>query len=160
MAKLPSVLEGRAQEGRLSFPGTSRDWGPRGGEIDSQLFQPGSVVRVLLTVGWGQDFSPHPPHALSSLVTDVNSRSARVLFLLVVPGHLVFLYTISCMQGGHTTLTLIFIIFYMTAALLQVWPSKSRSTGKGQGCPAWIGKVAQFGPIRPLLLWLWVADKY
>ncbi|XP_070330689.1 solute carrier family 41 member 1 isoform X1 [Odocoileus virginianus] len=50
----------------------------------------------------------------------VNSRSARVLFLLVVPGHLVFLYTISCMQGGHTTLTLIFIIFYMTAALLQV----------------------------------------
>uniref|UniRef100_A0A8C5UFC3 Solute carrier family 41 member n=1 Tax=Malurus cyaneus samueli TaxID=2593467 RepID=A0A8C5UFC3_9PASS len=52
--------------------------------------------------------------------SDVNSRSARVLFLLVVPGHLVFLYTISSMQGGHTTLTLIFIIFYMTAALLQV----------------------------------------
>ncbi|XP_005529378.1 PREDICTED: solute carrier family 41 member 1 isoform X1 [Pseudopodoces humilis] len=51
---------------------------------------------------------------------DVNSRSARVLFLLVVPGHLVFLYTIHSMQGGHTTLTLIFIVFYMTAALLQV----------------------------------------
>lgn len=50
----------------------------------------------------------------------MNSRSARVLFLLVVPGHLVFLYTISSMQGGHTTLTLIFIVFYMTAALLQV----------------------------------------
>uniref|UniRef100_K7F5J2 Solute carrier family 41 member n=1 Tax=Pelodiscus sinensis TaxID=13735 RepID=K7F5J2_PELSI len=40
--------------------------------------------------------------------------------LLVVPGHLVFLYTISSMQGGHTTLTLIFIVFYMMAALLQV----------------------------------------
>ncbi|NWY03312.1 S41A1 protein, partial [Nothoprocta ornata] len=52
--------------------------------------------------------------------SDVNSRSARVLFLLVVPGHLVFLYTISSMRGGHTTLTLIFILFYMTAALLQV----------------------------------------
>ncbi|XP_071434903.1 solute carrier family 41 member 1 isoform X2 [Pithys albifrons albifrons] len=52
--------------------------------------------------------------------SDVNSRSARVLFFLVVPGHLVFLYTISSMQGGHTTLTLIFIVFYMTAALLQV----------------------------------------
>ncbi|XP_042318309.1 solute carrier family 41 member 1 isoform X3 [Sceloporus undulatus] len=52
--------------------------------------------------------------------SDVNSRSARVLFLLVVPGHLVFLYTISCMRAGHTTLTLIFVIFYMTAALLQV----------------------------------------
>ncbi|KAM6399059.1 solute carrier family 41 member 1 isoform 2-T2 [Rhynochetos jubatus] len=54
------------------------------------------------------------------VINDVNSRSARVLFLLVVPGHLVFLYTISSMQGGHTTLTLIFIVFYMTAALLQV----------------------------------------
>ncbi|XP_069489269.1 solute carrier family 41 member 1 [Ambystoma mexicanum] len=52
--------------------------------------------------------------------SDVNSRSARVLFLLVVPGHLVFLYTISSMQAGHTTLTLVFILFYMTAALLQV----------------------------------------
>uniref|UniRef100_H2ZWJ7 Solute carrier family 41 member n=1 Tax=Latimeria chalumnae TaxID=7897 RepID=H2ZWJ7_LATCH len=52
--------------------------------------------------------------------SDVNSRSARVLFLLVVPGHLVFLYTINSMQGGHTTLTPIFVAFYMTAALLQV----------------------------------------
>lgn len=61
----------------------------------------------------------------------MNSRSARVLFLLVVPGHLVFLYTISCMQGGHTTLTLIFIVFYMTAALLQVPPGR----GPGAGLP-------------------------
>ncbi|XP_064894712.1 solute carrier family 41 member 1 isoform X2 [Columba livia] len=52
--------------------------------------------------------------------SDVNSRSARVLLLLVVPGHLIFLYTISSLQGGHTTLTLIFIVFYMMAALLQV----------------------------------------
>lgn len=41
-----------------------------------------------------------------------------------------FLYTISCMQGGHTTLTLIFIIFYMTAALLQV-----RTAGAWEGLP-------------------------
>ncbi|KAE8623630.1 hypothetical protein XENTR_v10005680 [Xenopus tropicalis] len=52
--------------------------------------------------------------------SDMNSRSARVLFLFVVPGHLIFLYTISSMQGGHTTLTLIFMVFYMMAALLQV----------------------------------------
>ncbi|XP_055039820.1 solute carrier family 41 member 1 [Misgurnus anguillicaudatus] len=50
----------------------------------------------------------------------VNSRSARVLFLLVAPGHLVFLYTINSMQGGHTTLTYVFIAFYLAAALLQV----------------------------------------
>lgn len=48
-----------------------------------------------------------------------------------------FLYTISCMQGGHTTLTLIFIIFYMTAALLQVWTS--RGVGRGQGRSAGVG---------------------
>uniref|UniRef100_A0A673HY80 Solute carrier family 41 member n=1 Tax=Sinocyclocheilus rhinocerous TaxID=307959 RepID=A0A673HY80_9TELE len=50
----------------------------------------------------------------------VNARSARVLFLLVTPGHLVFLYTINSMQGGHTTLTSVFIAFYLAAALLQV----------------------------------------
>lgn len=44
-----------------------------------------------------------------------------------------FLYTISCMQGGHTTLTLIFIIFYMTAALLQVWSCGSG----GAQAPTW-----------------------
>ncbi|KTF73689.1 hypothetical protein cypCar_00048155, partial [Cyprinus carpio] len=49
----------------------------------------------------------------------VNSRSAKVLFLLVAPGHLVFLYTINSMQGGHTTLTSLFIAFYLAAALLQ-----------------------------------------
>ncbi|XP_069612352.1 solute carrier family 41 member 1 isoform X3 [Ranitomeya imitator] len=54
------------------------------------------------------------------VINDVNSRSARVLFLLVVPGHLVFLYTINSMKGGHTTMTLIFMVFYMMAALLQV----------------------------------------
>ncbi|XP_036386789.1 solute carrier family 41 member 1 [Megalops cyprinoides] len=52
--------------------------------------------------------------------SNVNSRSARVLFLLVAPGHLVFLYTINSMQGGHTTLTYVFIAFYLAAALLQV----------------------------------------
>ncbi|KAF7654334.1 hypothetical protein LDENG_00071320 [Lucifuga dentata] len=50
----------------------------------------------------------------------VNSRSARVLFLLVAPGHLVFLYTINSLRGGHTTLTPVFITFYLAAALLQV----------------------------------------
>ncbi|KAM8931121.1 solute carrier family 41 member 3 [Pelodytes ibericus] len=50
----------------------------------------------------------------------VNSKSARVLFLLVVPGHLVFLYTIYFLQGGHTALSVLFVTFYLLAALLQV----------------------------------------
>lgn len=53
-------------------------------------------------------------------LTALNSRSARVLLLLVAPGHLVFLYTINSLRGGHTTLTPIFITIYLVAALLQV----------------------------------------
>ncbi|KAG8007395.1 Solute carrier family 41 member 3 [Nibea albiflora] len=52
--------------------------------------------------------------------SDVNSKSARVLVILVVPGHLLFLYTIHLLQGGHTAMTPIFIICYLSAALLQV----------------------------------------
>lgn len=61
-----------------------------------------------------------PTPCTSFFGSTVNSRSARVLFLLVAPGHLVFLYTINSLRGGHTTLTPIFISFYMVAALLQV----------------------------------------
>ncbi|NWU66036.1 S41A3 protein, partial [Pterocles burchelli] len=52
--------------------------------------------------------------------SEVNSKSARVLFLLVIPGHLVFLYTIHLLQGGHMSLSFTFVMFYLTAALLQV----------------------------------------
>ncbi|XP_064813768.1 solute carrier family 41 member 1-like isoform X1 [Oncorhynchus masou masou] len=63
----------------------------------------------------------HWPSPFTTFFTSgVNSKSARVLFLLVVPGHLVFLYTISLLQGGHTALTVTFIICYLCAALLQV----------------------------------------
>ncbi|XP_029287596.1 solute carrier family 41 member 1-like isoform X2 [Cottoperca gobio] len=61
---------------------------------------------------------PGPCATLCS--SDVNSKSARVLVLLVVPGHLLFLYTIHLLQGGHTALTPSFIIYYLCAALLQV----------------------------------------
>ncbi|XP_034721277.1 solute carrier family 41 member 2 [Etheostoma cragini] len=49
-----------------------------------------------------------------------NHRSAQVLLLLVIPGHLVFLYTIHLMKSGHTTLTPIFMSVYLAAATLQV----------------------------------------
>ncbi|XP_053572933.1 solute carrier family 41 member 2 [Bombina bombina] len=53
--------------------------------------------------------------------TGVNNKSAQVLLLLVVPGHLIFLYTIYLMKSGHTSLTPIFIAVYILAALLQVF---------------------------------------
>ncbi|KAI3369540.1 hypothetical protein L3Q82_007749 [Scortum barcoo] len=54
------------------------------------------------------------------VINDVNSKSARVLVILVVPGHLLFLYTIHLLQGGHIAMTPIFIFCYLSAALLQV----------------------------------------
>ncbi|CAM4562601.1 hypothetical protein PO909_028685 [Leuciscus waleckii] len=50
-----------------------------------------------------------------------NHRSAQVLLLLVVPGHLIFLYTIDLMERGHTSLTPVFMVVYLAAALLQVF---------------------------------------
>ncbi|XP_076469036.1 solute carrier family 41 member 1-like [Babylonia areolata] len=52
--------------------------------------------------------------------TTMTAKAARVLLLMVVPGHLVFIYTIYLLQAGHTSITLLFNIFYLTAALLQV----------------------------------------
>ncbi|XP_034551007.1 solute carrier family 41 member 3-like isoform X2 [Notolabrus celidotus] len=52
--------------------------------------------------------------------SDLNSKSARVLVVLVVPGHLLFLYFIHLLQGGHTAMTPTFIICYLSAAVLQV----------------------------------------
>ncbi|XP_078049410.1 solute carrier family 41 member 1-like [Augochlora pura] len=49
-----------------------------------------------------------------------HARTARVLLAMVIPGHLIFAYTISYLQAGHTSFTATFIVVYLTAALLQV----------------------------------------
>lgn len=57
---------------------------------------------------------------LSLCLPGVNSKSARVLLMLVIPGHLVFLYAISLLQGEEAPITIAFTICYLCAALLQV----------------------------------------
>ncbi|KAG8128094.1 hypothetical protein E2320_014988 [Naja naja] len=42
------------------------------------------------------------------VINGINSKSAQVLILLVIPGHLVFLYTIHLFEGGHTAITFTF----------------------------------------------------
>ncbi|XP_036432070.1 LOW QUALITY PROTEIN: solute carrier family 41 member 2 [Colossoma macropomum] len=49
------------------------------------------------------------------------SRTAQVLLLLAIPGHLIFLYIIYLMQGGHTSPTATFITLYLVAAFTQVF---------------------------------------
>jgi len=51
---------------------------------------------------------------------DSHARTSRVLMLLVVPGHLIFTYTIFYVRAGHTSLTPIFVCVYLFAAVLQV----------------------------------------
>ncbi|XP_078399236.1 solute carrier family 41 member 1-like [Cetorhinus maximus] len=63
----------------------------------------------------------HWPNPCTTFIrSGVNSTSARVLFLLVVPGHLLFLLTIHFLQAGHVTVTITFTAFYLIAALIQV----------------------------------------
>lgn len=39
---------------------------------------------------------------------------------MVIPGHLIFTYTISYQRAGHTSFTPIFLSVYLIAAMLQV----------------------------------------
>ncbi|CAH1153778.1 unnamed protein product [Phaedon cochleariae] len=50
-----------------------------------------------------------------------HAGTAQMLMLMVIPGHLIFSYTISYLQAGHTSFTFIFMIIYLCAALLQVF---------------------------------------
>jgi len=51
---------------------------------------------------------------------DQHSRTSRILLFLVIPGHVIFTYTISYLEAGHTTPTITFLVFYLSAAVLQV----------------------------------------
>lgn len=50
----------------------------------------------------------------------VHSRTARVLLLMVVPGHLVFTYGIRLLKAGHTSVTPMFLSIYLPAGVIQV----------------------------------------
>ncbi|XP_068453414.1 solute carrier family 41 member 1 [Clinocottus analis] len=61
-----------------------------------------------------------PNPCISFFSSGLNSKSARVLLMLVVPGHLVFLYAISLLQGDEAPISVAFTLCYLFAALLQV----------------------------------------
>ncbi|XP_008335745.1 solute carrier family 41 member 2 [Cynoglossus semilaevis] len=52
--------------------------------------------------------------------TGVNQRSAQILLFLVVPGQLVFLYTIHLMKGGQTLPSPLLTVAFLAASLIQV----------------------------------------
>uniref|UniRef100_A0A673CRR0 Solute carrier family 41 member n=1 Tax=Sphaeramia orbicularis TaxID=375764 RepID=A0A673CRR0_9TELE len=65
-----------------------------------------------------RQYWPNP--CITFFSSGVNSKSARVLLMLVVPGHMVFLYAISLLQGDEAPISTAFVICYLCAALLQV----------------------------------------
>nr|CAD7256451.1 unnamed protein product [Timema shepardi] len=46
--------------------------------------------------------------------------TTRVLMIMVIPGHLTFVYAISLIQKGDASLTPLFVCFYLLAAFVQV----------------------------------------
>ncbi|XP_056278681.1 solute carrier family 41 member 1 [Pseudoliparis swirei] len=63
----------------------------------------------------------HWPNPYASFFSSgLNSKSARVLLMLVVPGQLLFLYAISLLQGDEAPVSAAFALCYLCAALLQV----------------------------------------
>lgn len=52
--------------------------------------------------------------------TGVHARTSRVLMAMVLPGHVIFIYTIDYMKGGDTSLSTLFVTVYLFAATLQV----------------------------------------
>uniref|UniRef100_A0A2K5I099 Solute carrier family 41 member n=1 Tax=Colobus angolensis palliatus TaxID=336983 RepID=A0A2K5I099_COLAP len=61
------------------------------------------------------------PNPCSTFCTsEINSMSARVLLLLVVPGHLIFFYIIYLVQGQSVISSQTFVVLYLLAGLIQV----------------------------------------
>lgn len=50
-----------------------------------------------------------------------NARAARVLMMMVLPGHLVFTYTISFVRPSRMAVTPVFLLVYFSSALIQVF---------------------------------------
>lgn len=51
---------------------------------------------------------------------DMHARTLRVLMTMVIPGHLIFIYTIDYLKEGDTSLGSLFVIVYLLAAVVQV----------------------------------------
>ncbi|KAM5279909.1 solute carrier family 41 member 3 isoform 2-T2 [Ctenodactylus gundi] len=63
-------------------------------------------------------FCPNPCSTFCT--SEINSRSARVLLFLVVPGHLIFFYIIYLVEGQSLTNSKTFMGLYLLAGLIQV----------------------------------------
>ncbi|XP_076870250.1 solute carrier family 41 member 1-like isoform X4 [Brachyhypopomus gauderio] len=95
-------------------------------EVLRSGWQPVIIAMLISSTGGlilGKTVSERRSEGMAVFIPIINggsAASARVLLLLVVPGHLLFLYIVDVLQGGHAPQSLAFICCYLCAALLQV----------------------------------------
>lgn len=85
-----------------------------------------AVFQLVINGIGGNMVAVHASRLSTSLHTGQKEGSiiggtTKMLLLMVIPGQLIFIYTIGYLKAGHTSLTPIFILIYMAAALLQVF---------------------------------------
>lgn len=85
-----------------------------------------AVFQLVINGIGGNMVAVHASRMSTSLHTgqkenSVLGKTTKLLLLMVIPGQLIFLYTIGFLRAGHTSLTPVFILIYMAAALLQVF---------------------------------------
>lgn len=85
-----------------------------------------AVFQLVINGIGGNMVAVHASRLSTSLHTgqkedSVLGSTTKLLLLMVIPGQLIFIYTIGYLKAGHTSLTPIFILVYMSAALLQVF---------------------------------------
>ncbi|XP_044532077.1 solute carrier family 41 member 3 [Gracilinanus agilis] len=90
-----------------------------------------------------KSFLPNPCTTFCS--SEINSVSARVLLLLVVPGHLIFLFIIHLKEGNEIGLNPLFVVMYLIGSFAQVkiWGNKTweKDVRLGEGESGTTGSV-------------------
>ena len=61
------------------------------------------------------------PCSIVCSLSNIHSRTCRILLAMAIPGHFLFAFTISFLQAGHTSTTATFYAFYLIAAFVQIW---------------------------------------
>lgn len=62
---------------------------------------------------------------------EINATSARVLLVLVVPGHLAFFSIVSLLEGQSVPSERTFVLLYLLAGLVQVRTGTVPHPGRG-----------------------------
>ncbi|XP_040577052.1 solute carrier family 41 member 1 [Lepeophtheirus salmonis] len=61
------------------------------------------------------------PFSIFNESKSTHAVTAKILISIMVPGQLIFTYTISLLQAGHTSPTIMFLLAYLSASIIQIF---------------------------------------